>query len=909
MPSSRLSAVARDIRRLAAGAEPGDEQLLDAFRHRRDEQAFATLVRRHAALVMGVCRRTLTHEQDAEDAFQATFLVLARSAAAIRRRESLAGWLHGVTQRIARNARRALANQRRKEQRGARPEATPSGDDLTWGEVRGLLDEEVARLPEAYREAFVLCCLQEVPRPEAARRLGLKGGTLDSRLARAKERLHAALTKRGVTLAALCPAGGKVGPALVKSTAALGFGGAVPARVALLANGAAAAEVHTKAKGALALLALAGLMLAPIASSSKPDAQAREMRPLARAAGPDGEKKELPKEAVAVGVVLDPDGKPIVGANVTVRVSSPHRHDGGTAAATTTDAAGRFRLPYRPPGHAWGHATVVATAGAFGVVWAQPGDKPLTLRLVKDQPIIGKVLDLEGRPVKSARLRVLRIEAAREGSLAKQLEADQDNVPYYERLTSVIGDDLPASLGRATSDAAGVIRLAGVGRDRRVMAVIAGETIASRYVWVVTSATPIPLANRYDPTYTANFTHLADPTRPVTGVVRDWMTKKPLAGVTVRSEKLANDSSHLNQYVAATTDVAGRFRLVGLPKGKGNVLVVEPPEDAPYLSVYVNVPDPFADAPAALDVELRQGVWAEGRVIERETGRSPDWAFVRYHARVDNPYLTKALGAVSGSLSNRMFMTAADGTFRLPVLPGEGAILATAELSKYLPIEERSDAIDLGRLASGRYSIRGESYHGFAPIDAKPDALRLQRDIRLTTGETIEGKLLDPEGKPVVGAWSFNLASREYSWRGLMKSAEFTVGRFNRKKPRWVGFIHTERNLVGVLEAPATGTAVVRMQQGATVTGRLVNEKGQPRAGVRMVWEFEPTGFVPSFTERMMKTDANGVFRYTSLFTGAPITVRYQVGEGMGYQAVRRLTLSPGEAKDLGDVKVRLREE
>src|SRR5262245_22570727 len=242
MATSRLSLLAHDLRRLVAG-EPSDELLLDAFRRGRDEQAFATLVRRHGSLVMGVCRRALAHEQDAEDAFQATFLVLARNASAIRQRDSIAGWLHGVSHRIAMNAKRTLAKQRRMEQRGARPEASRTADDLTWGEVRGLLDEEVAKLPDVYRKVFVLCCLQEMPRPEAAKRLGLQEGTVSSRLARAKERLHEALTRRGVTLSILVATLGlghqaKLGAAVLRATArvavadAAGASGVVPARVA-----------------------------------------------------------------------------------------------------------------------------------------------------------------------------------------------------------------------------------------------------------------------------------------------------------------------------------------------------------------------------------------------------------------------------------------------------------------------------------------------------------------------------------------------------------------------------------------------------------------------------------------------------------------------------------------------------
>jgi RNA polymerase sigma-70 factor (ECF subfamily) len=181
----------------------GDEQLLDRFLARRDEagdEAFAELVQRHGPMVLGVCRRILGHAHDAEDAFQATFLVLARKAASVARREKVASWLYGVAVRTAKEARTRAARRRAREERVSAPIHVEPPDDGFPDELRAILDEELGRLPARHRGPVVLCELEGVPRPEAARRLGVPEGTLSSRLARAKARLRDRLAARGVAL-------------------------------------------------------------------------------------------------------------------------------------------------------------------------------------------------------------------------------------------------------------------------------------------------------------------------------------------------------------------------------------------------------------------------------------------------------------------------------------------------------------------------------------------------------------------------------------------------------------------------------------------------------------------------------------------------------------------------------------
>jgi RNA polymerase sigma factor (sigma-70 family) len=279
MNSARVGVVLGYVRKLAAARKEDDlpdHQLLERFALSQDEAAFAALLKRHGPMVLGVCRSVLHNLHDAEDAFQATFLVLARKAGSIHRREAVGSWLQRVAYHLAADAQAEAARRRALERRAA---AMPPADpvlDLTVRELRRVLHEELRQLPEEYRAPLVLCCLEEKSLEEAARLLGWTKWAVKGRLQRGRERLRARLRRRGLelpvglfaTALALSSASGRVSAMLADSTlraavkVAAGQGvsaGLVSAEVAALVQGASKTMFCGKAEMLAVLLLIVGV--------------------------------------------------------------------------------------------------------------------------------------------------------------------------------------------------------------------------------------------------------------------------------------------------------------------------------------------------------------------------------------------------------------------------------------------------------------------------------------------------------------------------------------------------------------------------------------------------------------------------------------------------------------------------
>jgi RNA polymerase sigma factor (sigma-70 family) len=321
MALAQLNAVRKMFDRFRDTAERGDGELLTLYRTDRDQDAFGSLVRRHGPMVLGVCKRVLRDVHAADDAFQATFLVLAKKADSVRPPDRLAPWLYGVAYRTALKARGRAFRRQQVEQRYAtemtnRERSSP--DEAT--DVQPIIDEQLNALPEKYRTPLVLCALQGLNKAEAAARLGLPEGTVSSRLARAREMLRDRLARRGfvvplVALGAVLTADtlqAAVPPALAVSAAEVATGAAlVPTTILTLSNEVLQSMILLKLKTLCAVvmsvtLAGGGFGVYAIRADEKKPAQPGEkpatqpVKPGEKpAVKPDGEK---PKPA-------NPDGE------------------------------------------------------------------------------------------------------------------------------------------------------------------------------------------------------------------------------------------------------------------------------------------------------------------------------------------------------------------------------------------------------------------------------------------------------------------------------------------------------------------------------------------------------------------------------------------------------------------------
>jgi RNA polymerase sigma factor (sigma-70 family) len=905
-------------------------------------------------MVLAVCRGVLRGQSDAEDAFQATFLVLFQKAGGLKSAGSLGSWLYRVAYRIALRANAVAARRRERplEEGTMAAEAGSPGEPGIDRELLPIIHAEIDRLPDRYRAPIALCYLQGLSYEQAAHQLGWPLGTVGSRIARARELLRSRLSRRGVTATMAALSGLLAREATAAPTgwveattrAAMRLGeGARGAKVAGTVSAAVALSDHILRRmlmirliqmtSILAAAATAGLAAWASLSDS------RGSKPLAPAIQAQATRVEEPRKNEAVngpirGRVLTPDGQPVRDAAIYVGQTGSGWM---VEPVARTDADGRFQLDraelarkYRnePIQLDWKKVELTAVgSGNYGAGWSavSPAGGDVVLRLVPDDvPIRGRILDTEGRPVAGITVRVQRISDPLPGDLDALLQSGaiqegRSRGGFYDvAWWTKEGTDWSRKTTKTGPD--GRFRIDGAGRDRIVVLELEGPGVERASVRAMTrlaspSARPRPRPSNPDiqpqfyPLLGATFDYVASPSKPIEGVVRLKGTGQPLAGVTVHGS--ANESG---ASVSAVADKDGRFRLDGLPKVASYRLTAVPDPGKPYLQASTKVMDTEGLKPIPVTIDLPKGVIITGRLIDKSTGKAVAGHIVQHIKLPSNQ------SEGNGSSADPF---GPDG-FRMTVPPGPGLILAQAE-GKDLPylrarLPEAARRMGIGESGDGAsLNVLVAPNHICRMIDVPADAKNFTVDLELSRGASRKGKVVDPNGKPVVGALVYGLS---VDWEvKTLDDASFEVIGLEPGKPRTVSFMQRDRRLAGsVALEPGDGPVEVRLAPCGSAVARLIDPDGSPLAGALVMLGLQDRrgeqvplniGLWPSgeiFTAgkdgrvRIDGLNPDLVGRLSFRPQAQPDT--WLIPEKSKEAALYHLTARPGETVDLGEIRL-----
>ncbi len=902
--------------------------------------------------------------------------MLVRKAGSIRNPDALASWLFGIASRVAAQARSHASLRRQQleslvERSPKRFETArgqePIDSDPCWPE----LHEEMERLPEAFRAPLVLHYFQGLSTDTIAQRLGCRRGTVLSRLARARQRLKRQLEQRGLSSAsalALAAPGlnGSIAPvplqllhATTRAAVSLALAGATLKSVA---SSTVASLVFRTLKGltlfqarraamllvipALAGIASAAWWAAPIMgqpggaslfheqTSAVPGLNEARQKPntdgTARKESPA--QKHLSNGRVELsGRVIDPHGKPVAGAKIFVGVRFGSKWpDTGQPLQAVTETEGRFRFTTEskelepdlgfggPPGE---NRVIGAIAPGFGPGWAritlEETRREFTIQLRSDDiPISGRVTNLEGRPIRGVRVEVLCVCAVPDELLQKL----RDNRGKMDpRLWGEMRDALilgrQSSLPSTLSDDDGRFQLSEVGRDRLVTLTLEGPSTVLTFAEVLTTSDSrfesilLPSDGSGEQRILGpRFEITAPPGRTITGIVRDQESARPLPGVQVQPSWPGG----------VRTDRDGRYQLTGQPKKAENMIVVELPGQ-PYLKVVKTVADSLGLGPITLDLTLKKGIWIEGRVTDKKSGK-PVRGVVQYYPLASNPSLAAAPGysVFDNNVSDEAeFPTDAEGHFRAVGLTGPGLLAVRALQPGYIASSSVNPELAAKVANPDIFRAFMHNFHALFPINPPAGPGSFNCELMLEPGRTQQIDVVGPDGQPLGRTVAYGL-----DWSTAPRSedqAQFDYVHPNPGQPETVLVLHQGLHLGGYIDVRGDeeGPLKVRLRPTGKVIGRLVDEEGRPRPDVHLSLCYERrdsrTGDCwYEVAQRQGGTDREGQFSIDCLTAGLryrleaikPNERNYSL-RAEGYLHSPHWTLNPGETQAWGDIQVK----
>jgi RNA polymerase sigma factor (sigma-70 family) len=962
MASAALGSAFRHLRDLfGVGTATGllDGQLLARFSDTNDAVAFEALVARHGPMVLATCRAVLKSEHDVEDAFQTTFLVLARKAHSIRGGDTLGGWLHRVAYRAAIQANVEAKKRRRKEAEASvmAPFRSSHPNHEFNHDLRPIVHQEIDRLPESQRLPVVLCDLEGLTYDEAADRLRLTVPTLRCRLAKARQRLKGRLTRRGFAAPALGAvlvakgASAAVPPVLIRSTVLAATGGSASSGVVLLTHVLMREMLMTKIKltatAALAAVALASAGVIAAASRRADDSKPA-MKPKTQAAAAVGTKPvaEKPRETVEVkGRVVAPDGRPVAGASVAAEYIFT---EADPRPQTTTGPDGRFsiRLPKSegdtvPEGIMAMYPWLVASAPGYGVGWCQralradrPAEQVITL-VDEGPPVEGRIVDLEGRSVVGATVAAARFWYDARGNIAAWIAKARNGAAgnLWQGLENLTLAANPTAHMRSTREllvpistttgADGRFKLTGIGRDRIAELIISGTGIATTQAYVfsrpeleIRASDLIMMRREPFIVHAPKFQLALAPSVRVEGKVRDKESGRPIAGLEIQAAVFDEQSLIPAPGISATTDAEGSYRVDGLSKAPAYRLFIKTAKGLPYTNATLRVSaDSPGLEPVTFDVALKRGVFVRGKIVDKVTGQ-PLKGHVNYDTFADNPNLSSFTGF--GDSYEQYATIDEQGRYEVVALPGRGLIAVREQTDRYRPASgcEKIVGYDTKTKVfqtSPRWlSPAGHAIVAEVVVDPKAESMTL--DLQADPGKSVPIEVVGPDGTP-IGDTKVK-GQRELYQSGPIPepSSSFEVFALDPSSPRRVIVMHEGRKLIGtaLLKGNKTGPVTIKLEPWGSVAGRIVDDEGRPRKDMFIGSLGGSHNKHPETHDIVPRSDWNNGIRVGDdgrfMVEGLVPGLKYSANARSGFEDYGDLfvdvTVAPGEAKDLGDLKV-----